>query len=313
MTKDKYIDLSNFLDGKPMKRGQSLGKGISALLSDAKTPISLELDSQFNVIKIRVIDCIPSRYQARSNFDSAELEELSQSIKTDGVIQPILVRRADENKYEIVAGERRCRASALAGLEEIPAIVLRIDDHELMRIGLIENLQRKDLNVLEEAGAYKNLIDKFSYTHDEIGSLVGKTRSYISNYLRILGLPEEVLDLLRSNKITAGHGKMLVNAADPVALAKQIVEESLSVRSLEGLLQNVKEKVTTEKSPKVSNFKEEIECLIAEDRGIVDWKRLGNNSYHGLRIVVSGLSEKTAEIRITYTSLAEVKDLLGIE
>lgn len=289
------------LAAKKQKKASSLGKGISALLGDVQLAKEVEIPSEFHVVKIKLDLCVPSRYQARKTFNQEELQILSDSIKEKGVIQPILLRAIEDGKYEIIAGERRCRASVLVGLTEISAIVLDVDDKDVMEIGLIENLHRKDLDVLEEASAYKNLCDEFNYTHEDIAKTIGKTRSYVSNYLRILNLPKAVLDLIKENKISVGHAKMLVNAEDPIALANEILKNSLSVRSLENLVKIDKERNLVEKKKTMEITRE-----------ISDWQTKIKSEFNNIKIKVIPKDTNSGEVKIKYSDLEELKRLLKI-
>ncbi len=289
------------LSTKKLKKTPSLGKGISALLGDVQTNKKIDIPSQFHVVKIDLDLCVPSRYQARKTFNQEELQALSDSIKEKGVIQPVLLRKIEGEKYEIIAGERRCRASVLGGLKEISAIVLDINDKEVMEIGLIENLHRKDLDILEEAIAYKNLYEEFNYTHEDIAKTIGKTRSYVSNYLRILTLPIEILQLIKENKITVGHAKMLVNAEDPIVLAEKILKNSLSVRSLENLVKIDKEKNLAEKKKIID--------LTAE---ISDWQSKIKQEFNNIKIKVTPKDINSGEVKIKYSNLEDLKKLLKI-
>lgn len=286
---------------KKNKKSPSLGKGISALLGEAQNSKEINIPSEFQVVKISLDLCVPSRYQARKTFNQEDLQTLSDSIKEKGVIQPVLLRKIENDKYEIIAGERRCRASVLAGLKEVSAIILDINDKELMEIGLIENLHRQDLDVLEEAAAYKNLHEEFNYTHEDIAKTIGKTRSYVSNYLRILNLPIEILQLIKENKITVGHAKMLVNAEDPIALADKILKNSLSVRSLENLVKIDKEKNQAEKKRAFE--------LTTE---ISDWQSKIKHEFNNIKIKVTPKDTNSGEVKIKYSSLEELKKLLKI-
>lgn len=289
------------LAAKKLKKTPSLGKGISALLGEAQTSKEVNIPSEFQVVKINLDLCVPSRYQARKTFNQEELQALSDSIKEKGVIQPVLLRKIEDGKFEIIAGERRCRASILAGFTEISAIVLDINDKEVMEIGLIENLHRKDLDALEEAYAYKNLCEEFNYTHEDIAKTIGKTRSYVSNYLRILNLPLDILQLIKENKITVGHAKMLVNAEDPIALSEQILKNSLSVRSLENLVKIDKEKNLLEKK-KIFDLTSEIS----------DWQSKIKHEFSNIKIKVTPKDTNSGEVKIKYSNLEDLKKLLKI-
>ncbi len=212
-----------------------LGKGLEALITD----ISAGEGEQ--VVRLELDELTPNRYQPRHEFDAEKLEELTESIREHGVIQPIIVRRID-NKYEIIAGERRWRAARMAGLANIPAVVREVDDQKLMEIALVENLQRENLNPLEEAVAYQKLQTTLGLTQEALAQRVGKSRPQVANTLRLLVLPESVKAKLSSNVITAGHAKALLGLAsseEQVKMAERIVQEGLSVRQVESAVSNV--------------------------------------------------------------------------
>ena len=311
---DNKIDLSVLFNGsqKP-KKNLSLGRGISALISDAKADNYKEDydkshnqdNSKFNVVEIPLKDCIPSKYQARKDFDEKSLKDLSISIKEKGVIQPILVRNLPNNQYEIIAGERRYRASKLAYKSTIPAIIMDLDDKAVMEIGLIENLQRKDLNPVEEANAYKTLSVDFGYSHEDIGELVGKSRSYISNYLRILSLPKEVLDYLEVGKLTPSHAKMLCNVLHPIAVAREIIANNMTVAQTEKLTQQSVDKNSREKTldkSKIYNLDDNIKNYIASI----------NNQYRGIKVIAKQKSENSGELKISYKNIGDLKNILQL-
>ncbi|MCL2567064.1 MAG: ParB/RepB/Spo0J family partition protein [Alphaproteobacteria bacterium] len=287
----------NSLSAK-IKKAPSLGKGISALLGDAN-PREINIPAEFHVVKIDLDKCVPSPYQARKTFNQEDLQTLADSIKEKGVIQPILLRKVNESKYEIIAGERRCRASRLAGLTQISAIVLDANDKEVMEIGLIENLHRKDLDVLEEATAYKNLCDEFHYTHEDVAKAIGKSRSYITNFLRILNLPQDILQLIKEGKISAGHAKMLVNTENPSEMAQNIVEHNLNVRKVE--------KMVKDNSVKFEQEKEKFAKLSAE---LIEWQNKVLRQFGGISIKLNPKDSNSGEIKIKYSNLEELKELL---
>ncbi|HZJ84207.1 MAG TPA: ParB/RepB/Spo0J family partition protein [Syntrophomonadaceae bacterium] len=213
------------------KKPRGLGRGLDALFSSSdSSPFDAE-----EISSIDIQDIIVREDQPRKNFDPNTLEELAKSIKDHGLLQAILVRPL-EDKYEIVAGERRYRAAKLAGLESLPVVIKEVDDQEAFEIALIENLQREDLSIIEEAEAYKSILDKFGYTQEVLAGKVGKSRAHITNSLRILNLPEEILQMLENKEITAGHARTLLSLPDKkeqLRLAQQIVEEKISVRETE--------------------------------------------------------------------------------
>ena len=218
------------------KKIGGLGKGLSAIFSENDT----EDNSEVVTIKISQIE--PNRSQPRRSFDEEALQELSESIKAHGVLQPILVRPQIYGGYQIVAGERRYRASRIAGLTEIPAIIRELSDSETMQIALIENLQRQDLSVLEEAKGYRSLIDDYGFSQEDVARTVGKSRSAVANTLRLLGLPEDVTPMLDSGRLSAGHARALLAIEDESAVkhtADKIVKEGLSVRETEALVKKL--------------------------------------------------------------------------
>ena len=217
-----------------IKKG--LGRGLSSLIGESK------VESKTN--KLLLSDIIPNKFQPRKNFDEENLIDLTNSIKERGVIQPIIVRKSntDPSKYEIIAGERRWLAARRASLHEIPVVVTEADDLKSLEFAIVENVQRHDLNPLEEAEGYKRLIDDFSYDQEKVSRFIGKSRSYITNSLRLLNLPLEVLRLVKEKKITAGHAKILVGLDNAEFIANKIIEKKLSVRQAENFVKIFKKK-----------------------------------------------------------------------
>ncbi len=217
-----------------IKKG--LGRGLSSLIGETK------VENKTN--KLNLSEIIPNKYQPRKNFDEDNLEDLSNSIKERGVIQPIIVRRSnsDENKYEIIAGERRWLAARKAGLHDIPVVVTEADDLKSLEFAIVENVQRHDLNPLEEAQGYKRLIDEFLYDQEKVSKFIGKSRSYITNSLRLLTLPSSVLQYIEDKKISAGHAKILVGLDNAEFIANKIIEKKLSVRQSENFVKIFKKK-----------------------------------------------------------------------
>ena len=218
------------------KKIGGLGKGLSTIFSENDT------EDKNEVVSLKISQIEPNRSQPRRSFDDDALQELAQSISEHGVLQPILVRPQIYGGYQIVAGERRYRASRLAGLKEIPAIIRELSDSETMQIALIENLQRRDLNVLEEAKGYKTLIDEYGFSQEDVARTVGKSRSAVANTLRLLGLPDEVKDMVENEKLSAGHARALLGLEYDESMlptAKKIVKENLSVRETERLVKKI--------------------------------------------------------------------------
>ncbi len=223
---------------------QKLGRGLLALIGDSKSKKETlrDLDQNFKKIEsINLDQIIAGVYQPRKNFDKTELQELADSIKENGLIQPIILRKvSDEDRYEIIAGERRFRAAKLAELKEIPSIVKKINNHEALELAIIENIQRTDLSLIEEASGYQQLMVEFSYKQDQVAKKIGKSRSHVANLLRLLSLPKNVQKFLDKKQISMGHARAIINSRDPEKLAKQIIENSLTVRDVEDLVRDEK-------------------------------------------------------------------------
>ena len=216
-----------------------LGRGLAALIGDMATMEPLRGPESGNGQKrVPVGQIIANRANPRRDFDSDQLDELTNSIREKGVMQPLLVRPTeDPTVFEIIAGERRWRASQRAGLHDVPVIVREVDDKEALELAIIENVQRVDLNPLEEAQGYEQLIEQFSYTQQDLAQVIGKSRSHVANTLRLLKLPREVREMVSNGQLTAGHARTLITADDPMALAREIIERGLSVREAEVLTQ----------------------------------------------------------------------------
>ena len=242
-----------------IKKG--LGRGLSSLIGETK------VESKTN--KLSLSEIIPNKYQPRKNFDEDNLDDLTNSIRERGVIQPIIVRRSNtqNSKYEIIAGERRWIAARKAGLHDIPVVVTEADDLKSLEFAIVENVQRHDLNPLEEAQGYKRLIDEFSYDQEKVSRFIGKSRSYITNSLRLLNLPEDVLDLIDAKKITAGHAKILVGLENASFIANKIIEKKLSVRQTENFVKIFRKKKNNFQSIKDPNVKN-LELSISNKTGL---------------------------------------------
>ena len=217
----------------PFKNKKGLGRGLSSLIGDSDLKVSSN--------KISISSIIPNKYQPRKKFEKESLEELTKSIKERGIIQPLIVRISEnqKNKYELIAGERRLQASQTAGLHEVPVIIIDADNLKSLELAIIENVQRKDLNVIEEAQGYKRLIEEFGYDQEKVSKFIGKSRSHITNSLRILSLPRTVIELIENEKLTLGHAKVLVGHLNAEILARKIVNKKLSVRQTEALVKSL--------------------------------------------------------------------------
>jgi len=242
-----------------IKKG--LGRGLSSLIGETK------VETKIN--KLLLSEIIPNKYQPRKNFDDENLNDLTNSIKERGVIQPIIVRKSsnDNSKYEIIAGERRWLAARKAGLHDIPVVLTDVDDLKSLEFAIVENVQRHDLNPLEEAQGYKRLIDEFSYDQEKVSKFIGKSRSYITNSLRLLNLPQEVLKFVEEQKITAGHAKILVGLENAAFIANKIIEKKLSVRQTENFVKIFKKKPSSIKHSRDPNIKN-LESLISNKTGL---------------------------------------------
>jgi ParB family chromosome partitioning protein len=242
-----------------IKKG--LGRGLSSLIGETKA------ESQKN--QMQISDLIPNKYQPRKIFDKSNLDDLTNSIKERGVIQPIIVRKSkdDKGKYEIIAGERRWIAAQRAGFHDVPVVITEADDLKSLEFAIVENVQRHDLNPLEEAEGYKRLINEFSYDQEQVSKFIGKSRSYITNALRLLTLPEDVIKLVESQKLTAGHAKILVGLENVSFVAAKIVDKKLSVRQAENFVKIFKNKKNQLKGHKDSNIRE-LEQSLSEKIGL---------------------------------------------
>jgi len=218
----------------PFKNKKGLGRGLSSLIGDSEIKHSNE--------KILIGSITPNKNQPRKLFDKYALEELSNSIKERGIIQPLIVRNSNDqdSKYELIAGERRWQAAQMAGLHEVPVVVVEADNLKSLEFAIIENVQRKDLNSIEEAESYKNLIENFGYDQEKVAKFIGKSRSHISNSLRLLTLPRKIIEMIRNNKISQGHAKILIGIENSLLLAEKIVKKKLSVRQTESLARIIK-------------------------------------------------------------------------
>ena len=258
------------MDTNKIKKG--LGRGLSSLIGEAKVEV--------NINKLLISDLVSNKYQPRKVFDEESLQDLTSSIKERGIIQPIIVRKSLDNKskYEIIAGERRWLAAQKAGLHEVPVVIIDVDDLKSLEFAIIENVQRDDLNALEEARGYKRLIEEFSYDQEKVAQFIGKSRSHIANFLRLLGLPNEVLKLIDSNKLSPGHAKILVGLENAEFVARKIIEKKLSVRQTENFVKIFKIKKKSLKLPKDINI-QSLESSITEKIGLnVSIKNKKNNT-----------------------------------
>ena len=258
------------MDAFKIRKG--LGRGLSSLIGESKI--------NTNINKFLITDLVRNKFQPRKNFDKENLEELSNSIKERGIIQPIIVREAknQDNKYEIIAGERRWLAAQNAGLHEVPVVITEANDLKSLELAIVENVQRHDLNPIEEANGYQRLIDDFGYDHEKVAKFIGKSRSHISNCLRLLTLPKEVVELIETNKLSQGHAKVLVGLENALFVAKKIVSKKLSVRQSESLVKVFKNKKIPKFISKDANLRQ-LENSLKDKIGLnVFIKNKKNNS-----------------------------------
>tara|TARA_Y100000992_G_C21254197_1_gene487607 strand:+ start:71 stop:913 length:843 start_codon:yes stop_codon:yes gene_type:complete len=272
-----------------IKKG--LGRGLSSLIGDTK------VEPKQNQLPIS--ELVPNKFQPRKIFDETSLEDLSNSIKERGMIQPIIVRKlkSDKSKFEIIAGERRWLAAQRAGLHNVPVVVTEADDLRSLEFAIVENVQRHDLNPLEEAQGYKRLIDEFSYDQDKVSKFIGKSRSYIANSLRILTLPDEVIKLLESQQLTAGHAKILVGLENAGFVANKIIENKLSVRQTESFVQIFKKKKQRSKISKDTN-------IIALELSI--------SNKIGLNVDIQNNKRNKGKVSFEYKDLDQLNKIINI-
>ena len=275
----------------PFKTKKGLGRGLSSLIGDA--------DVKAVNNKISISSIVPNKYQPRKKFDKDSLEELTNSIKQRGVIQPIIVRRSTDhnNKFELVAGERRWQASQSAGLHEVPAVIIEADNLKSLEFAIVENVQRKDLNPIEEAKGYQRLIDEFDYDQDKVSKFIGKSRSHVANCLRLLSLPKEVIELIEDGKISQGHAKILVGLENATLLAKKIIEKKLSVRQSEILAKSVKSnrrKTNINKNPNILNLENAVEDVT------------------GIKVFIRNKKNNTGQVTFDYKNLDQLNRLIMV-
>ena len=271
-----------------LKKG--LGRGLSSLIGDSKV--------KNNINKLSIHKLVRNKYQPRKVFNKESLEELANSIKERGIIQPIVVRPSKDENYEIIAGERRWLASQRAGLHEVPVVILEIDDVKSLEFSIVENVQRQDLNPIEEAQGYQRLIDDFSYNQEKISKFIGKSRSHIANFLRLLTLPKEVILLVENEKISAGHARSLVGLSNPEQIAKKIVDKKLTVRQSENLVRALKNnrnyKIRPSKDANILNLERSIEDKV------------------GLKVEIKANKNNSGTLSFEYKNLDQLEKLIDI-
>ena len=277
------------MDKSKIKKG--LGRGLSSLIGETKTEI--------NINKVLISDLVSNKFQPRKIFDEESLQDLTNSIKERGIIQPIIVRKSknDISKYEIIAGERRWLSAQKAGLHEVPVVITNVDDLKSLEFAIIENVQRNDLNAIEEARGYQRLIEEFSYDQEKVAQFIGKSRSHIANFLRLLSLPESVLKLIETQKLTPGHAKILVGLNNVEYVANKIVEKNLTVRQSENFVKIFKIKKHSLKPSKDTNL-QALESSIREKIG--------------LNILIKNKKNNTGSITFEYKDIDQLNKIIEI-
>ena len=277
------------MDSNKIKKG--LGRGLSSLIGETKIEASKN--------QLSISDLIPNKYQPRKIFDDDNLNDLTNSIKERGILQPIIVRKSndDKSKFEIIAGERRWLAAQKAGLHTVPVVITEADDLKSLEYAIVENVQRHDLNPLEEAQGYKRLIDEFNYDQEKVSKFIGKSRSHITNSLRLLSLPLEVIKLIETQKLTAGHAKILVGLENSSFVANKIVEKKLSVRQAESFV-----KIFKNKRQKPNNVK---------DANIKDLEISVSNKI-GLNVLIKNNKNNKGKISFEYKGLDQLNKIIDI-
>ncbi len=275
----------------PFKSKKGLGRGLSSLIGDGAV--------SENKTSIPISSVIKNKYQPRKKFEKASLEELTNSIRERGVIQPIIVRKSEDqdDKFELVAGERRWQAAQKAGLHKVPVVVIEADNLKSLEFAIVENVQRKDLNPIEEAEGYKRLIDDFNYDQEKVAKFIGKSRAHVSNSLRLLSLPQKIIEYIIDEKISQGHAKILVGLDNALLLAEKIISKKLSVRQAEALIRITKANKSTIKKSKDSNILD-IENQLMEKIG--------------MRVYVNNKKNNSGTIAFEYKGLDQMERLIQI-
>ena len=273
-----------------LKIKKGLGRGLSSLIGETKVKDKIN--------KVLIGDLIRNKYQPRKVFNKESLQELTNSIKERGIIQPIIVRPSEDQigKFEIIAGERRWLASQNAGLNEVPVVVLNINNEKSLEFAIVENVQRQDLNSIEEAQGYQKLIDKFSYDQEKISKFIGKSRSHVANSIRLLNLPDEIITYVQNGQITAGHAKILVNLPNAQFIAKKIIDKQLSVRQSENLVRAFK---------KNSNLR----IIPNKNPDILNLERILENKT-GLNVKIKNKKNNSGEIYFEYKNLEQLDRII---
>ena len=277
------------MDTNKIKKG--LGRGLSSLIGETKAEI--------NINKVSISDLVSNKFQPRKTFDEESLQDLTNSIKERGIIQPIIVRKSRDNnlKYEIIAGERRWLAAQKAGLHEVPVVITEVDNLKSLEFAIVENVQRNDLNAIEEARGYQRLIEEFSYDQEKVAQFIGKSRSHIANFLRLLSLPDVVLKLIETKRLTPGHAKILVGLDNAEFVANKIIEKNLSVREAENFVKIFKVKNKTFKASKNTN-------ILALESSIIE--------KIGLKVLIKNKKNNTGTLVLEYRDLDQLNKIIEI-
>ena len=275
----------------PFKTKKGLGRGLSSLIGDS--------DVKENKTTISISSIIRNKYQPRKKFEKESLEELTSSIKERGIIQPIIVRKSDNliDKFEIIAGERRWQAAQKAGLHKVPVVVIEADNLKSLEFAIVENVQRKDLNSIEEAEGYKRLIDEFNYDHEKVAKFIGKSRAHVSNCLRLLSLPQKIIEYIIDEKLSQGHAKILVGIENADLLAEKIISKKLSVRQADALVRFTKANKSAFKKSKDTNILD-LENQIMEKTGIRVYVKNNKNNSGTLIFKYKGLDQMERLIKV---------------
>ena len=275
----------------PFKTKKGLGRGLSSLIGDA--------DPKPMKNKLSISSIVRNKFQPRKNFNKEKMEELTNSIRERGILQPIIVRKSSDqsNKFEIIAGERRWQAAQSAGLHEVPVVEIEADDLKSLEFAIVENIQRSDLNSIEEAKGYKKLIDDFNYDQEQVSKFIGKSRAHVANSLRLLSLQNEVILLIEENKISAGHAKVLVGLENSHFLAKKIIEKKLSVRQAENLIRALK-------NNKTNNFASKNPNLTSLETSIEDKT--------GIKVFIKNKKNNTGSVTFEYKDLDQLNRLIMV-
>ena len=274
----------------PFKNKKGLGRGLSSLIGDSDITVTTN--------KISISSIVPNKFQPRKRFEKESLEELSNSIRERGIIQPLIVRKSEdkENKYELIAGERRLQASQNAGLHEVPVVILKADNLKSLEFAIVENVQRKDLNPIEEAEGYQRLINEFHYDQEKVAKFIGKSRAHISNCLRLLGLPKKIIKYLEDEKISQGHAKILVGLENSELIVDKIISKKLSVRQTEALARLTRNKniQKNKKDPNILDTENQLSSKI------------------GMRVFIQNKKNKSGTLTFEYKDFDQLDRLIKI-